>query len=281
MGDLSENFEYHCAKRDNNLNNSRIRYLEKMLRFATVIDDESTEDTIGINNTVDVYFEDDDYTETYRIVTPIRCDSRKGLISNESPLGKSLLGRKVGDRIKIDVDGGDSYFIVIKNLIKTGESDEDTNIFVGANHVSFTVGSTVVISRRLEGDFLNYRKAMPDTFKIHIKVGRGELLKVVDRVALIIDEKTKNPVRMTFNENFIDCLCNTPIGKAEDVCFAEGNGEGLEIGFNGKYLMDALKAAPADELELCLNSNTSPCIMVPCDGSDKFKYMILPIRLRS
>ena len=126
MGDLSENFEYHCAKRDNNLNNSRIRYLEKMLRFATVIDDESTEDTIGINNTVDVYFEDADYTETYRIVTPIRCDSRKGLISNESPLGKSLLGRKVGDRIKIDVDGGDSYFIVIKNLIKTGESDEDT-----------------------------------------------------------------------------------------------------------------------------------------------------------
>lgn len=126
MGDLSENFEYHCAKRDNNLNNSRIRYLEKMLRFATVIDDESTEDTIGINNTVDVYFEDDDYTETYRIVTPIRCDSRKGLISNESPLGKSLLGRKVGDRVKIDVDGGDSYFIVIKNLIKTGESDEDT-----------------------------------------------------------------------------------------------------------------------------------------------------------
>ena len=165
--------------------------------------------------------------------------------------------------------------------ISASDSEEDTNIFVGANHVSFTVGSTVVISRRLEGDFLNYRKAMPDTFKIHIKVGRGELLKVVDRVALIIDEKTKNPVRMTFNDNFIDCLCNTPIGKAEDVCFAEGNGEGLEIGFNGKYLMDALKAAPADELDLCLNSNTSPCIMVPCDGSDKFKYMILPIRLRS
>ena len=97
--------------------------------------------------------------------------------------------------------------------ISASDSEEDTNIFVGANHVSFTVGSTVVISRRLEGDFLNYRKAMPDTFKIHIKVGRGELLKVVDRVALIIDEKTKNPVRMTFNDNFIDCLCNTPIGR--------------------------------------------------------------------
>ena len=165
--------------------------------------------------------------------------------------------------------------------ISEADSEEDTGIYVGANHVSFIVGSTVVISRRLEGDFLNYRKAMPDTFKLHIKVGRTELLRVVDRDALIIDEKTKNPVRMTFNENFIDCLCNTPIGKAEDVCFSEGDGEGLEIGFNGKYLMDALKAAPADEIDLCLNGNTSPCIMVPTDGSETFKYMILPIRLRS
>lgn len=147
--------------------------------------------------------------------------------------------------------------------------------------MSFTVGDTVIVTRRLEGDFLNYRKAMPDTFQRFIKVNRLELLRVIDRVALIIDEKTKNPVRMSFNENFIDCMCTTPIGKADDVCFCEGDGEGLEIGFNGKYLMDALKAAPADELMLCLNTNTSPCIMVPADESDKFKYMILPIRLRS
>ena len=165
--------------------------------------------------------------------------------------------------------------------ISSSDSEEDIGIFVGANHVSFTIGSTVVVSRRLEGDFLNYRKAMPDTFKLHIKVNRGELLRVIDRVALIIDEKTKNPVRMTFNENFIDCLCNTPIGKAEDVCFSEGDGGGMEIGFNSRYFMEALKAAPADEVDLCLNSNTSPCIIVPCDGSDKFKYMILPIRLRA
>ncbi len=165
--------------------------------------------------------------------------------------------------------------------ISSAESEENIGIFVGSSHVSFTVGKTVIVSRRLEGDFLNYRKAMPDTFKHMIKVSRQELLKVVDRVALIIDEKAKNPVRMSFNENFIDCLCTTPIGKAEDVCFCEGDGEGLEIGFNSKYLMDALKAAPADELLLCLNTNTSPCIMVPADGSDKFKYMVLPIRLRA
>lgn len=165
--------------------------------------------------------------------------------------------------------------------ISSNESEDNIDIFVGGNHVSFTVGDTVIVTRRLEGDFLNYRKAMPDTFQRFIKVNRLELLRVIDRVALIIDEKTKNPVRMSFNENFIDCMCTTPIGKADDVCFCEGDGEGLEIGFNGKYLMDALKAAPADELMLCLNTNTSPCIMVPADESDKFKYMILPIRLRS
>ncbi len=125
MGDLSENFEYYCAKRDNNQNNSRIRYLEKILRYATVIDDESAEDMIGINNTVDVYFEEDDETETYRIVTPIRCDSRKGLISNESPLGKALLGHKVGERLEINVDDSTSYFIVVKRIEKTGEADTD------------------------------------------------------------------------------------------------------------------------------------------------------------
>lgn len=165
--------------------------------------------------------------------------------------------------------------------ISSNECEDNIDIFVGGNHVSFTVGDTVIVTRRLEGDFLNYRKAMPDTFQRFIKVNRLELLRVIDRVALIIDEKTKNPVRMSFNENFIDCMCTTPIGKADDVCFCEGDGEGLEIGFNGKYLMDALKAAPADELMLCLNTNTSPCIMVPADESDKFKYMILPIRLRS
>lgn len=165
--------------------------------------------------------------------------------------------------------------------ISSNECEDNIDIFVGGNHVSFTVGDTVIVTRRLEGDFLNYRKAMPDTFQKLIKVNRLELLRVIDRVALIIDEKTKNPVRMSFNENFIDCMCTTPIGKADDVCFCEGDGEGLEIGFNGKYLMDALKAAPADELMLCLNTNTSPCIMVPADESDKFKYMILPIRLRS
>ena len=125
LGDLSENFEYHCAKRDNNQNNSRIRYLEKLRRFATVVEEEDNDSKIGINNTVEVYFEEDDETETYRIVTSIRSDSRKGLISNESPLGMALMGHSVGDRIEVDVEGSEPYHVIIKTLDKTGESDED------------------------------------------------------------------------------------------------------------------------------------------------------------
>ncbi len=125
LGDLSENFEYHCAKRDNNQNNSRIRYLEKMLRFATVIEEEDDDSKVGMNNTITVYFEEDDLEETYRIVTSIRSDSRRGLISNESPLGKALIGHRVGDRVTVDVDGGASYDVIIRALEKTGESADD------------------------------------------------------------------------------------------------------------------------------------------------------------
>ena len=94
QGDLSENFEYYAAKRDKNKNESRIRYLERMIRTAHVISDTSKEDEVGIYNTVDVYFEEDDETETYKIVTTVRGNSLKGLISSESPLGKALLGHK-------------------------------------------------------------------------------------------------------------------------------------------------------------------------------------------
>lgn len=123
-GDLSENFEYYAAKREKNQNESRIRYLERMLRFATLIDDSSREDEVGLNNTVRVYFEEDDEEEVYRIVTSIRGHSLENLISNESPMGRALLGHKVGDRVEVKTELG-SYFVVIRALEKTGESKED------------------------------------------------------------------------------------------------------------------------------------------------------------
>ena len=162
-----------------------------------------------------------------------------------------------------------------------GDSEELVKISVGAKHISFSIGETVVVSRRLEGEFLNYKKSIPESFKYTVKVDRGEFMSAIDRVALIVSERNTSPVRMSFNDGSIDCLCVTPIGRAEDVCTCDGSGEGLQIGFNDRYLKDALKAAAKEELNICLNSASSPCIITAADGSENFTYMILPVRLHA
>ncbi len=125
QGDLSENFEYYAAKREKNKNESRIRYLEKVLRYANILEDDSAEDEIGLENTVTVQFEDDGSTEVYRIVTPIRCNSLQNKISIESPIGKALLGHKAGDRAEVPLPNGGSYFLKILNVEKTEDDGSD------------------------------------------------------------------------------------------------------------------------------------------------------------
>ncbi len=124
-GDLSENFEYHAAKREKNKNESRIRYLERMLKTAQVIDDSSKEDEVGMNNTVSVFFVDEGETEDYRIVTTVRGDSLHHLISIESPLGKALMGHKVGDLVTVNGNANVSYDVIIKKIDKTSDDSED------------------------------------------------------------------------------------------------------------------------------------------------------------
>ena len=125
FGDLSENFEYYAAKKDKNQNESRIRYLERMLKTARVISEDSREDEVGLNNTVQVYFPEDDMTEQYKLVTSIRGNSLKGLISIESPMGKALMGHKVNDRVHIKVDDDYSYDVVIKSIENTIDDGSD------------------------------------------------------------------------------------------------------------------------------------------------------------
>ena len=125
-GDLSENFEYHAAKKYKNQNESRIRYLERMLKNAEIVSDTSEEGVAGINNRVTVYFPEDDEEETYKIVTTIRGNSLKNLISNESPLGKAIQGHKVGDRVLVRTNGNDGYYVVIKNIDNTTDDSHDT-----------------------------------------------------------------------------------------------------------------------------------------------------------
>ena len=123
-GDLSENFEYYAAKKFKNQNESRIRYLERMIKTAKVISEDSAEDEVGINNTVTVEFVDDGSTEVYKIVTTVRGNSLEGLISNESPLGKALLGKKVGDVAHVQVNASIEYdvkIIKIENTMDDGD----------------------------------------------------------------------------------------------------------------------------------------------------------------
>jgi transcription elongation factor GreA len=124
-GDLSENFEYYAARKDNGANESRIKYLERMLKYATVVDEDSNTDEVGMNNTVEILIVEDNEIETYRLVTSIREDSLAGLISIESPLGKALLGRKVGEKVHVKVRDGFGYDVVINKIVNTNDETED------------------------------------------------------------------------------------------------------------------------------------------------------------
>lgn len=124
-GDLSENFEYHAAKKDKNRNESRIRYLERMVKTAQIVSDTSKEDEVGINNTVDVYFEEDDEIETFKLVTTVRGNSINGYISTESPIGKAILGKKEGERVLVRVNNQISYYVVVKRIDKTTTDEND------------------------------------------------------------------------------------------------------------------------------------------------------------
>lgn len=126
QGDLSENFEYYAAKREKNQNESRIRYLERILKFAKVISTESRRDEVGINDTVTLYFPEDGEEEVYHIVTSIRAQSLEGKISNISPLGKAVMGKKLGEAVTVELENGSSYVVEIRNIEKTGEKEEES-----------------------------------------------------------------------------------------------------------------------------------------------------------
>ncbi len=118
FGDLSENFEYKEAKRARNRNESRIRYLKNMIKTARIIEDTSTEDTVGLYDRVGIYMEDCDEVEYYKIVTTVRIDPLSGLVSKDAPLGKAILGKKIGDRVKVEANENYTYYAVIRSIEK-------------------------------------------------------------------------------------------------------------------------------------------------------------------
>lgn len=128
-GDLSENFEYKAAKKYKNQNESRIRYLEKMIKTAIIVEDESGEDEVGLNDTVTIYTIEDDCEETYKLVTTIRSDSLNQIISIESPLGKALVGKKVGDKVNVKINDSYNYDVIIRSISKSDDESEAIRSF--------------------------------------------------------------------------------------------------------------------------------------------------------
>jgi len=161
------------------------------------------------------------------------------------------------------------------------DSDDLIKITLGTKHIVFVIGDTVLISRRLEGEFLNYKNSVPKTSKYTVLAERKALVDAIERVSLIISDKIKSPVRCTFSDDLLKIYTSTSLGRASDECAVNGTAEDMEIGFNNKYILDALKAAPSENLKILLTSSVSPCIITPADDSSSFLYMILPVRLKA
>lgn len=158
---------------------------------------------------------------------------------------------------------------------------DPVSVHQGSRHILFRMGDTILISRRLEGQFLAWKQAIPRNNPIKLNVDRRQLLTCIERVSLIVSEKLKSPLRCVMGEDSIDITTRTAVGNAHDCCSAAGDGGGLEIGFNNRYMMDALRAAPMDQVVLELSTPITPCVISPAEGEESFLYMILPVRLRS
>ena len=184
------------------------------------------------------------------------------------------------------IEGGAFRFVAPGSALKEvenicGDSDDMVNITCGKRHLLFSVGETQLICRRLEGEFLDYKNAIPRNNPILVDVENSTLLQSLDRVSVVISEKLKSPVRCVFDLDRVYLSARTGNGEAKDICPTKGDGAGLEIGFNNRYLMEALRYAPADTVRFSLNTNISPCVITPTDGSDSFLYMVLPVRLKA
>ena len=148
-------------------------------------------------------------------------------------------------------------------------------------HILFSIGDALLVSRVLEGEFIDWRRVVPTNCGTVLTANVAELTSSIERVSLIISEKVKSPVRCVFGDNMADFRTANTIGSAHDTCSIAGNGGELEIGFNSRYLLDALRVIPSEEVTLELQNGLSPIVFTPCDDKYDFAYMVLPVRLRS
>ena len=170
----------------------------------------------------------------------------------------------------------------LKEVEKILQDEEEEAMFtLGEKHILFSIGNATLICRLLDGDFLDWRKVVPTDCPIKLVANVAELTGAIERVGLIVSEKYKSPVRCRFSDQVLQLKTNTTIGVAEDRCSFAGDGRELEIGFNVRYLADALRAVPTEEVVLELTNGLSPIVMTPVDEKTDFSYMVLPVRINT
>ena len=181
--------------------------------------------------------------------------------------------------------GRELAFVVPSGSLKeveklVGDVPDDIAFTVGTKHILYQLGNTTLVCRLLEGEFLDWRKVVPMNSPIKLIANVGDLQSSVERVGLIVSEKYKSPVRCVFSNQELLMRTSNTIGAAEDRCSFAGDGKELEIGFNVRYLADALKAIPSEEVTLELTNGLSPIVMTPADDKQDFAYMVLPVRIK-
>ena len=185
-----------------------------------------------------------------------------------------------------DATGRTMSFVVpaqgLKEVEKILTDSDDTAAFtLGQKHILFQIGCATLICRLLEGEFLDWKRVVPTNCPIKLTAHVGDLTSSIERVGLIVSEKYKSPVRCVFGSQVLNLRTNTTIGAAEDQCSIAGDGKELEIGFNVRYLADALRAIPSEEVVLELTNGLSPIVLTPADDKYDYSYMVLPVRIKN
>ena len=170
----------------------------------------------------------------------------------------------------------------LKEVEKILVDTEDMAAFtLGPKHILFQLGNATLVCRLLEGDFLDWKRVVPSNCPVKLVANVSDLVSSVERVGLIVSEKYKSPVRCTFSNQVLNMRTATTIGAAEDRCAIVGDGKELEIGFNVRYLADALRVIPSEEVCLELTNGLSPIVLTPVEDKYDFAYMVLPVRIKN
>ncbi len=259
MGMAATDFPEMPTVSDGNLFSVEGKLLSNMVKstfFATAQNEGAKPILTGINISVSNSVLQLVAIDGYRLAI------RKEKINCEKELSFTVSGKAIGEAVKL-ID----------------EETENIDIFVGERLISFNISGYSFISRLIEGEFVNYKKTLPAEYKQRVVINTRELINTIERVSLLISESFSTPVRCYFNELNVVFTCATTMGRATETFNTKLEGESFEIGLNSRYLLEALKACEAENIQILFNGPNAGVVIDPIEG-EEFKYMIMPMRLK-